>query len=752
MLSKLLMLLQRWNGWRLWAVLTVGIVLVVELIVSAMGLILKGEISWDYLLTGFVAAIMAAPPSLVLLTFLLGELAGRQQEFLSTSLLRVESRLAMALEAAQMICWELDVVDGSLQYDPSRLTLLGMATEGAPRDLPAWLAAVHPQDQPEFVSAYAAAIQSGAPGFDSEYRVKLASGDWGWVQTHGTIVERDSNGQARRALGITMNIAVRKQGEAELAQYRDHLETLVSERSAALQAAHNKLLDTQFAMNGVGIGIRWSEAATGRIIDANNFAAEMLGYTPEELLRLRVSDIDPHADQKEHGRIVAQLRRKGYLRMESTNRSKSGALIPVELTLHYLPAMNELPERVIAFLVDISQRKAAEAALVAAKEAAESANLAKSAFLANMSHEIRTPLNAITGMSHIIRRVGLPPDQLRRLEKIDAAGEHLLDVINAILDLSKIEAGKLTLQENEVSAVGIVDNVLAMLLDRANAKGLSLTAETGNLPAHLLGDATRLQQALLNYAGNAIKFTEHGSIVIRLKGDEETEDSLLLRFEVQDSGIGIAPEVLGRLFNVFEQADNSISRKYGGTGLGLAITRKLAQLMGGEAGVTSTLGAGSTFWFTARLRKGRGEEAGFATVRGGGAEKILRRDYPGRRILLVEDEPVNREIARELLAEVGLAVDVAEDGSVAVQLAVDNQYDAILMDMQMPKIDGLEATRRIRAMPAYLDVPIIAMTANAYAEDRSACFEAGMNDFVAKPIRPDRIFEALARGLSCPRT
>lgn len=752
MLSKLLLLLQRWNGWRLWAVLTLGIVVTVELIVSAMSLILKGEIAWDYLLTGFVAAIMAAPPSLVLLTFLLGELAGRQQESLSKSLLRVENRLTMALDAAQMTCWELDVVDGSLQYDPSTLRLLGMSTEDAPRDLPTWVAYVHPQDQPEFVAAYAAAIQSGAPGFDSEYRVKQASGDWGWVQTHGTVVQRDVDGQARRALGITMNIGGRKKGEAELARHRDHLETLVAERTAALQAAHNKLLDTQFAMNGVGIGIRWTEAATGRLIDVNNFAAEMLGYSPEEMLRLRVFDIDPNFNEAQYGEVVAQLRQQGYLRLESTNRSRNGTLIPIELTLHYLPAMHELPERVISFLVDITQRKAAEAALLAAKEAAEAANVAKSAFLANMSHEIRTPLNAITGMSHIIRRVGLPPDQLRRLEKIDAAGEHLLEIINAILDLSKIEAGKLTLNESEVSTSGIVDNVVAMLLDRASAKGLSLRAETEGLSASLLGDATRLQQALLNYAGNAIKFTDSGSVVIRVTSDEETEGSQLVRFEVQDSGIGIAPEVLGRLFNVFEQADNSISRKYGGTGLGLAITRKLAQLMGGDAGVTSTPGVGSTFWFTARLRKGRDEGAGLAVVRGGGGEKILRRDFPGRRILLVEDEPVNREIARELLEDIGLVVDVAEDGSVAVQLAVDKQYDAILMDMQMPKIDGLEATRRIRAMPAYIDVPIIAMTANAYAEDRSACFEAGMNDFVAKPIRPERIFEALARGLSSVRT
>jgi PAS domain S-box-containing protein len=745
-LSKLLLLLQRWNGWRLWVAMTIGIVITVELIVSAMGLILHGAVTWDYLLTGFVAAIMAAPPSLVLLTFLLGELAERQQAFLSNTLVRVESRLTMALDAARMISWELDVEDGSLHYDPSTLALLGMSTESAPLDLPAWLTRIHPQDQPEFVATYVAAIQAGSPGFDSEYRVKLASDEWGWLHTHGTVVERSSDGRALRALGITMDISGRKKSEAELAQYRHRLETMVGERTAALQAAHNKLLDTQFAMNGLGIGILWMDAESGWLIDANGFAAEMLGYSQEEMLRLRLSDIDPGLANEAFGGLVNELRR-GHLRRESMNRTKAGAQIPVEMTLHFLPARDVLPARVIAFVVDISQRKAGEAALIAAKEAAEAANVAKSSFLANMSHEIRTPLNAITGMSHIIRRVGLPPDQLRRLEKIDAAGEHLLDVINAILDLSKIEAGKLTLHESEISIADVVDNVIAMLLDRANAKGLRLIAEPPPQEVPLLGDITRLQQALLNYVGNAIKFTDSGTIVIRAVVDEESESSLLVRFEVQDSGIGIAPEVLGRLFNVFEQADNSTSRKYGGTGLGLAITLKLAQLMGGDAGVSSTVGAGSTFWFSARLRKGQGKGAGRAMSRGGVAENILRSDYPGHRILLVEDEPVNREIARELLESIGLAVDVAEDGSVAVQLAVDKRYDAILMDLQLPRIDGLEATRRIRSMPAYLDVPIIALTANAYAEDKSACYEAGMNDFVTKPIRPDRMYEALLRGL-----
>jgi signal transduction histidine kinase len=241
-------------------------------------------------------------------------------------------------------------------------------------------------------------------------------------------------------------------------------------------------------------------------------------------------------------------------------------------------------------------------ALAQARDAAEAANRAKSAFLANMSHEIRTPLNAITGMAHLLKRSGATPQQVERLDKIDTASKHLLDIINAILDLSKIEAGKFTLEEAEFSVGRICTNVATMLADRAQAKQLQLRIETTDLPT-LRGDPTRLQQALLNYATNAIKFTATGTITLRTRLEEDAEESVLLRFEVEDTGIGIDAEAMARLFTDFEQADNSTTRKYGGTGLGLAITRKLAQLMGGDAGVTSTPEVGSTFWFTARLRK-----------------------------------------------------------------------------------------------------------------------------------------------------
>ncbi len=391
--------------------------------------------------------------------------------------------------------------------------------------------------------------------------------------------------------------------------------------------------------------------------------------------------------------------------------------------------------------------------LSAAKLQAEAASVAKSAFLANMSHEIRTPMNGIIGMTNILRREGITPQQARRFDTIETSAQHLLSVINNILDLSKIEAGKLALEEAPLVISSLLANVHSIISERARVKGIELLIQSDPLPANLLGDPTRLQQALLNYAGNAVTFTEKGTVILRTLKQEEADDSLTVRFEVQDSGIGISPEAMTRLFGAFEQADNSLTRKYGGTGLGLAITKRLANMMGGEVGAQSTPGVGSTFWFTARLKKRvKAAPASAPSPTELNAEAIIRQRYCGHCILVVDDEPVNREVTQIQLQALDLVVDMAADGAEAIALARKNSYAAILMDMQMPKVNGVDATLQIRQIHGYRHTPIIAMTANAFAEDRAQCFEAGMNDFLAKPISPEQLYSTLLRALSQPVT
>ncbi|MCW2276863.1 ABC transporter substrate-binding protein [Heliophilum fasciatum] len=501
----------------------------------------------------------------------------------------------------------------------------------------------------------------------------------------------------------------------------------------------------------------------GSFLLVNNSASKMFDVHPQELLHSSFSEY--YADISVRGRLRELLLTQGTLNdYEVQLRRKTGetfwALFDAQT------ADFEGEPAFIVTLVDIELRKRAEEEMRAAKEAAEAAKLAKGYFLANMSHEIRTPLNAIIGFTNLALGGDLDAKQRDYLTKINTSSISLLRIINDILDFSKIESGNLTMESIDFHLDEVISHVVDMVTIEATRKNIELVCTLPDqLPPVLIGDPIRLTQVLLNLVNNAVKFTSSGSV--RIAVEQVTADNQCCRIKcaVSDTGIGLSPEQISNLFSPFTQADASVTRRFGGTGLGLSICKRLVEMMDGEITVESQQGIGSTFSFTAffgyRMTENRSQSSSVVTTARAKsrqdtyhpwlpagswpAEKITT--FTGAKVLLVEDVPLNQQVATGLLERFGVAVTIANHGAEALDALATATYDLVLMDVQMPVMDGYEATRRLRTNRAHAGLPIVAMTANAMQDAHAACLQAGMNDYVCKPIDPGQLLAMLKRWL-----
>ena len=777
---------------------------------------------------------------------------------------QARERLELAQEAGKIGVFDIDLATGRSVWSQKLAGTQGISERVFDDWRAAWAERLLPEDREGALARMDAALAGDVEHFHDLWRVVRSDGGVRWYECSAHII-RAADGRAERMVGVNVDIDAHKRLE---------------ERVAAQVQFQQVLIDT------IPIPVFYKDER-GRYLGMNVAFERVFDVSREDLLGKTVLEIDYLPAEKRQ-----QFQADAEAALHSSEAVHREVGMPyadgqVHHTLYWLQGFKRpdgTPGGVIGTFVDISERQRAEEELRRAKELAEEATALKSNFLANMSHEIRTPMNAIIGMSHLALKSGLTPRQHDYVSKIQQAGQHLMGVINDILDFSRVEAGKLRIDPRPFVLDQVLGGVIDVVNHKASAQGLELICDVAaDVPPNLVGDALRIGQILINYANNAIKFTEQGDIGIVVRVQEQQGDRVLLRFEVRDTGIGLSADQMERLFQSFQQADTSTTRRYGGTGLGLAICKSLAELMGGEVGVRSQLGQGSTFWFTVPLLRGAparallpapdlrglrvlvvddnahaaivlaemlqsmsfdvqqvhsgaealaalqqaavqakpfdlvvldwqmpgmdglelgrrigeldlpqlphrvmvtafGREDVLRSAQRQGIEEVLIKPVSasvmfdtlmqvlgegqgadadprmgaaqacpalqGARVLLVEDNELNQQVARELLQEAGVQVDVAANGQEGVDLACRHPYDLVLMDMQMPVMDGLEATRQLRADPRLAGLPIVAMTANALDADRQRCLDAGMNDHLAKPIAPARLWEALQRWIA----
>ncbi len=637
----------------------------------------------------------------------------QEQERMRAALAQSEERFELAMRGANDGLWDYDLVSGKVYYSPRWKEMLGYAPGEIGDGLEEWSGRLHPDDTVQALAAVEAHANGETGHLETVFRFRHRDGRYLWMLARGLAV-RDASGRAVRMVGTHTDITERVELEHYLAQFKRALD----------EHAIVSITDSQ-----------------GNITYANQRFCDISGYSREELLGRNHRLVKSGAHDADFYRDLWTTISGGQTWVgEICNRTKDGGLYWVLATISPVLGEDGLPSQYIAIRADISRIKDAESALVKAKESAENANKAKSEFLANMSHEIRTPMNGVLGMLSLALESPLSAEQREYLELARSSADSLLHIINDILDFSKIEAGHLDIHEEAVDLRALLDELGRIHGARCREKGLEFAVEVdATLPATLLLDPVRVRQVLNNLLGNAIKFTASGGVSLMAR-----RLGYGMRIAVRDTGVGIPRDKQAKVFEAFAQADGSITRRFGGTGLGLSISSRLVRLMGGLIGVESDPGVGSEFYFLLPISEPKAPEH---EVRASAAPATA--EQRALRILLAEDNPINQKLAVTLLSRAGHRVEVVADGLAAVRAAQAGSYDVVLMDMQMPELDGVGAARAIRAAEAPgARLPIIALTANAFEEDRDACLAAGMDGFLSKPIQREALLAAIDQAIA----
>ncbi|WP_332656107.1 ATP-binding protein [Brevundimonas sp.] len=635
-------------------------------------------------------------------------------------------RLKRAQALAQMGSWEWNILTGQLLWSDEIFSLFGLPVDAFGASYSAFLDRVHPDDRAMVEEAVRRAVEEGAD-YELDHRILRPDGEVRFVHESGE-VERDRAGVPLRMRGIVQDVTRSRAVERSATRNRDMLSGMFRISPEAIVVAN----------------------AEGRVVIFSAGAEAVFGYAAHEIVGGPIERLMPERFRGDHGRHVARFAAGPDDSLQMAQRRpiqglrKDGVEIPIEASLARIVAGGETLFTTI--VRDLTERYEAEACLVEARDRAEQANRAKSVFLANMSHELRTPLNGILGVAEALANTAADPRQKEMVDIIATSARALEALLTDILDLARIEAGRLDIQNEAFDLGAMVRSVAALFAASAESKGLTFHLDLpDSFALTVAGDGMRLRQILNNLLSNAVKFTETGGVRLAVETDC-SDGQRRVRFSVHDTGIGFDDGVGARLFQPFEQSDGSITRRFGGTGLGLSICRRLVELMGGSIEARSVAGQGSTFTFEVSLAPALTEPDGPAAVP----------EWTGQplRVLLAEDHPVNRRVVELILAPVGIDVSSVENGSLAVDEAEAGSFDLILMDMQMPVMDGLEAVRRIRDREAGAGlppVPICMLTANALPHFQAMALEAGADGFLTKPISAAALIQQIAELVSRTR-